>query len=681
MKTYKAYKALKAWKTAQAVALAIPIASVAYVSDAATTPAATTAPAVVTNTPNTTTTTPVIMAAVTPSDASPATKTVSAPQPAPSIAAGSDRILNADGTVNWTEYEKVATGYNTDEILQYRFGPGYSAYHSASDPIGSLPQSGSNGIDGPGDKRIMEGAAYPWSDWFAMSGQLGYVPDKAGDPGLARANNGSVYCDASDKPVFDYRVSSSPDYSNSWQQPTDPAILQASWKNLSGGTAPSVPVAVARSRYMTSVAGVAIFANGLIGVTSTGNDPNTVELGNFPAIRLPAGKVPTSIALTLNHEFALVTIWDTINRKGQLAVIALERNPPGVQSGAHFLGKTSWWGQPNWPAVKAIKLLGYVDLPVAAPTSIEATGDVSVESGRGYPDNLDMDLSNQSQRDDWYGNRGRLRRSAHSGYAVIASRAENKAVFVDLQPLFQYYRSMYFTTAARYQATTNVGASDSQWPHAFAYKPEQLPVVASTINVPRPTTVATGFFRGHEQPWSQWDSSLNQNVWDDGAFARTAYIATEAGEMQLYDVGNLNAENTSKPTPTLTRKVQIGKNPIAVSYGSQAWFAKPNNLYVLTRGDKGLVQLRSNGDVVKSVTDSRMVDPVNLEITYNYRGGCGGYASLNVLDYAGKKVHSYIPGRRLASDANGGGEDLRWLFGNSTAVPGRPYFFSSAEVM
>ena len=602
-------------------------------------------------------------------------------QPAPPSTVGSDRILNSDGTVKWTEYEKVAKNYNTDEMLKYRFGPGYSAYHSANDPVGSLPQSGNNGIDGPGDKRIIAGPSNPWSDWFAMSGQLAYVPDNAGDPGMARANNGSVYCDSNDKPVFDYRVSSSPDYSNPWQQPKDPAILQPNWNAPSVGTAPSVPVAVARSRYMTSVAGIAIFANGLIGVTSTGNDPNTVGLGNFPAIRLPAGKVPTAIALTLNHEFALVTIWDTVNHKGQLAVIALEGNPPGVPSGPHFLGKVWWWGLPNWPAVKAIKLLGYVDLPVAAPTSIEATEDVSVESGRNYPDNLDMDLSDQTQRDDWYGNKGRLRRSAHSGLAVIASRAEGKAVFVDLQPLFQYYRNMYFTSAARNQATTNVGPGDNQWPYTFANTPEQMPKVASTIDVPRPTSVAAGYFRGHEQPWSIWDSSLNSSTWDDGSFARTAYIATEAGEMRLYDVGNLNSENASKPTPTLTRSVNVGNNPIAISYGNQAWFAKQNNLYVLTRGDKGLVQLRSNGDVVKSVTDSRMVDPVNLGITYNYRGGCGGYASLAVLDYAGKQVHNYIPGRRLASDANGGGEDLSWLFGYSTQVPGRPYLFSTAEVM
>lgn len=660
----------------KAAMLAVPIISVGYVaSDPVTadnTPVAVVAEPIVAS---------VIMPAVTAPTSSAATPApVEAAPTANPSAAGSDRILNADGTINWTEYQKVATNYSTDEILRYRFGPGYAAYHSANDAVGTLPQTGYSGIDGPGDRRIMTGPAYPWSDWFAMSGQLGYVPDNAGDPGMALANNGSVYCDGNDKAVFDYRVSSAPDYSNPWQNPVDPAIRQASWTTLSGGAAPAVPVAVARSRYMTSVAGVAIFANGLIGVTSTGNDPNTVELGNFPAIRLPTGKVPTAIALTLNHEFAMVTIWDTVNRKGQLAVLALEGNPPGIQPEPHFLGKISWWGQPNWPAVKAIKLLGFVDIPVAAPTSIEATGDISVESGRGYDDNLNMNLSDQAQRNDWYGNVGRLRRSAHSGYAVIASRAEGKAVFVDLQPLFQYYRSMYFTTAAKYQATTTSGPGDNQWPFTFANAPEQLPKVASTINVPRPTSVAAGFFRGHEGATSDWDTSINPNVWDDGSFARTAYVATESGEMRIYDVGNLNSENASKPAPTLTRSVRVGNNPIAISYGTQSWYALQNDLYVLTRGDKGLVQLRSNGDVVKSVTDSRMVDPVSLGITYNHRS-CGGYGSLAVLDYAGKQVHNYIPGRRLESNANGGGVDLTWFFGHTTRVPGKPYFFSTAEVM
>ena len=40
-------------------------------------------------------------------------------------------------------------------------------------------------------------------------------------------------------------------------------------------------------------------------------------------MKLPANKVPTAIAMTTQSEFALVTVWDTDARKGQVAVIAL----------------------------------------------------------------------------------------------------------------------------------------------------------------------------------------------------------------------------------------------------------------------------------------------------------------------------------------------------------------------
>ena len=82
----------------------------------------------------------------------------------------------------------------------------------------------------------------------------------------------------------------------------------------------------------------------------------------------PTTKFPPRIAITTSNELALVTVWDTTTKKGQLAVIALE---------GKYIPFHTWpyMGMPNQGSWSAFKLLGYVDLPMATPTSVAATSN------------------------------------------------------------------------------------------------------------------------------------------------------------------------------------------------------------------------------------------------------------------------------------------------------------------
>ena len=78
--------------------------------------------------------------------------------------------------------------------------------------------------------------------------------------------------------------------------------------------------------------------------------------------------------------------------------------------------------------------------------------------------------------------------------AVVISKSEQKAAFIDLKPLFSYVNSVYFGGD---QATFNarmasLGQADNQWPYTFAQQPSQVPtVVEDDLAGQRPTAVKT----------------------------------------------------------------------------------------------------------------------------------------------------------------------------------------------
>ena len=62
---------------------------------------------------------------------------------------------------------------------------------------------------------------------------------------------------------------------------------------------------------------IMVFQSGLIGAAQS----NTAR--NKATAQLAAGKVPTAIAVSNSNEFAFITVWDTVNLRGEIAVVAL----------------------------------------------------------------------------------------------------------------------------------------------------------------------------------------------------------------------------------------------------------------------------------------------------------------------------------------------------------------------
>ena len=418
-----------------------------------------------------------------------------------------DPLIDGSGNIISAVYQDFAARYDQEEVLVWRFGPGYKCYHPEPEVIPELPQPAGideDGISGPGPHAL----AAPnggTSGWWGTHGQMAYVPDLPFDPGMAGvATDGLLYPHypgpekLEEDHVYDFnaRWEHGPNFYNylPYVFGNNPDLTLRA--DVGGWDSLSRPVAVARSKNTSHVTGVAIFKNGYVVHTPTAHSTHIKPYMGAPyaAMQLPAGKVPTGVALTLNSEFTLVTIWDTDTEQGQLAIIANEGNPPGnCTTLPYFIGDTWLWGIPQWPYIRNFKLLGFIDLPMKAPTIVDSVGDRTLWTGRGNQENNYLDLNLQVERDWWFIENGALfKKVSRAGYAIVASRSENKVCFIDLQPLHQYYLTRYFTTQANYDSTKNVGPAPNQWPHTFSFAPVQTPVIVQTITVPKPTAVHCG---------------------------------------------------------------------------------------------------------------------------------------------------------------------------------------------
>ncbi|KPL23737.1 MAG: hypothetical protein AMJ75_05450, partial [Phycisphaerae bacterium SM1_79] len=426
------------------------------------------------------------------------------------------------------------------------------------------------------------------------------------------------------------------------------------FENMKAGA----PTVTARARGITGVTGYVAFKNGLIGTVAN----RTNEYGMFPAetryprVFLDEGKVPVAMCTTDGTEFVLVAVWDTYAHKSQVAVVAVRGNatPTGVDGQDDFL-----YGFPNWPNTKGLKVLGYIDLPFAAPTSIQSCSDAGcLHNGRGASDTFNLD--SQEERDIWYNWSG-IKRTARAGYAIVASRAENKVAFIDLQPLYTYYREMYFTTQANYDETKNLGPADDQWPYTFSYRPEQKPVVAYVFTVQRPTVVAAGLDQGDTYWWDYWRSP--NLMW------RYAYIATMDGTLYLCEVGGLFTQSVATK-PWVAKTVMVGNNPTWIDFGNGSH--KTNDLVVTCRGDNAVHYLGQDGELFTLLRDSRIVDAVMSEGSSNGRY-CQTFQFIHVLDFDGKQVFTYL--------FNSNDFGVLFEFGGVKAAPGKPYMYEQDEVL
>ncbi len=558
---------------------------------------------------------------------------------------GGGSVVDVDGGgVNYASYTSLTDDYAG--FVDYLSGPAYSAFH------------GDDGSNKPTIYDRNNGGTYcfgdcmkPPVDWSGFAGQVLFA--QSGGPGVTRARFSWARSEGHGGTQFAHLYllmpKNQPDAndSDSWYTSlVDPGVDVAAWKDVSGGAQLAEPLAIGRGKITWSNNGIIAFRNGLIGAVGSGNSSD-----DFPFVKLDAGKVPTDVAVTNNDEFALVTVWDTTACKGQIAVIALQQ-----RDGYLF-------ALPNEGFFAGMKLLGYVDLPIAAPTRINASNDFGLYMSFSSKD-AESELATQAGRDKWMSSSDVQHTAAKAGVALIASRDENKVVVLDLEPLFQYYRSMYMTTQANYDRTTNVGPAADQWPFAFSFASESMPIVVEVLDVEKPASVVVGY-------------PIGDRGFTDIDFAKKAYVATVDGNLTAYDLGGLSVVGPATKLQPLASMTTC-KNPTRVFYSAAG--ASRDGLVFACRGDRAIQFIDGGGAKVRTLEDSRLADPVAVSV-----GDARGASVITVADFAGKKVVNYLNGPVNAwGDKIFGGVGADGLaefeFTGALSLSGNAFSVSAAEV-
>lgn len=466
------------------------------------------------------------------------------------------------------------------------------------------------------------------SDFWSDSGQVAYVPNEpANDPGLDRIQTFAYY-----NKVF--AISPRLDWA-SGKPHSDPQTRESYYVTLNG-SAPMQPVAMVRNYAMEQNEEIVIYRDGLFAVAGTQTSRAASERP-YPGFKFPSNKVPRAVAVTTSNEFALVAIWDTDRNQGQLAVIALE---------GKYLAFHTWpyMALPNQGSFSDFKLLGYIDLPMAAPSSVAAASN-GLWNGPSSTNNKvlsQIDLSNDGARKLVYDGEWQFV-VAKSGYAIVASQDDNKVAIVDLTPLFSYARESYLSSSESFQATlTARGAAPAQFPQTFEVNAAIKPRVVWQGSIYRPTAVLAG------QKLDRWSKDRFK-----------AYAASQDGTIHIFDTSPLMQRNSWETRGTLQEmgSFSVGRNPTGLAFARHGWSNLPllpndstgaqrdpdplNNLfYVASRGDRevdAVVTWGGQGAVYERIRDSRMGDPVAVSVAR--RGNI-----VTVADFNGKKILSFRMG-------------------------------------
>jgi hypothetical protein len=494
------------------------------------------------------------------------------------------------------------------------------------------------------------------------------VPDDpVNDPGLDRVQTYAYYNKVfSIGPRFDYA---------SGKPHPDPQTREPNYIEINGGP-PMQPVAMVRGQGMQQNEQVMVYRDGLFAVAGMQTSRSGAERP-YPGFKFPKHKVPRAIAITTSCEFALVTIWDTNRHQGQLAVVALE---------AKFLPfhTLPYMGFPNQGSFSDFKLLGYIDLPMASPNAVAAASN-GLWTGPSSTGNLvlsQIDLSKASVRKLlWDGDWQQV--VAKSGYAIVTSTEENKAVIVDLTPLFAYMRESYLGSATSFaQTIASRGSAAHEFPQTFDVNPAIVPKVIWQATVPQPTAVLAGNKVGR---------------WSKDRFK--GYIATRDGTIRILDTSSLMARYEWEVRGELKEigTVKVGRNPVSMALarhgegrlpllpvdkeGKQPSRDSFNNLfYVACRGDRSVeavVTWHGKGEVYRQIKDTRMDDPVAVSVSI--RGNI-----VTVADFAGKKLLNFRIGT-LTDTLNDkvyppGDPAYSFEFGGELPLLGSPFLINTANV-
>ncbi|SFL96283.1 hypothetical protein [Variovorax sp. OV329] len=627
----------------------------------------------------------------TPSAASPARP----PAPSPSkvalaadgSASGGD-IVDASGRIDPAAYVAMAGKMSSADGVAYRYGPASTAPRSGTTWHARPNSPRRHAADG-GDWQVGgPDVSYP-GDYFANFANVLYVADAPG----ARVGVADIQTLLQSFNTFTQRPQPAPLWAG---RNPDLNNFEGLDDNHGHSIGAHNPVAAARcyGRPGWCLESVVAYQDGRL---STAVGSNTSA--NMASVQLAPNKVPTGIAQTNSAEFALVTVWDTVALKGQVAVVALAGLCNGCTVDKPNLGDVGWGernsvnpGLANRGNIGFMKVLGYVDLPegMRAPTEIAATTGWNPWTGRPMDGagrmttEYEMALSNESHRQSFAGAGRNSGSNARGGMAIVVSKSEKRAAFIDLKPLFDYYRRMYFGTRADFDKTTTVGMADKQWPYAFSQMADSdKPKVVQTIDLgARPTAVKA----------TLWGSRLR------------GWIATEEGALRIFDLGGWG---NGSGTGSLKQvgSVAVGANPTSIAYfrgsANDTGTRINETVMVLSRAERAVRWVDfspslDSGTVRRAVlTDSRLVDPVMIEDNENH--GTEGWV-LSLADFGGKAVRNYRYGPVIFWTNQGPGMACQpkagcglgpnnlppaqypFEYGGDMTLPGRPFFITSANV-
>ena len=538
----------------------------------------------------------------------------------------------------------------TLEGMNRRLGPDYAFYHKAAtkEKIPEIWMAPAQ--QGPGGRVWQIGG--PWSkkagDYSSTQGQVLFVPDGGNFPvdrvTIIEWAHG-CFAEAPLPP---------------WHGGFRPEPASKKWQQAVPNGAVGQPIAMARGMGYWANNGLAIFSSGLVASGGT-----VTARGLEPTFVFPPNKMLTAISITNKSEFALVALHDTATHVGQVAVFSMNVN--GKKTGfVHEWQDEHAWSLPSVGLFADMKLLGYVDLPgIEFPTGICAVGNDMNNRMNGRDGNAGLlreyDLAKQADRDVFF--RGA---NAHygstAGFAVVTSKHEGKAAFLDLQPLFEKVREMYFTTEANYQKTRDAGPGPRQWPYAFEADASWKPPVVKVVGVTRPTAVIASLA---------------------GGVKARACIASEDGQVLVYAVGGLATKD-----PALAEAigplgvVQVGRNPTCLAYQKYA----QNTFLAVSRGDREIAWIKceeKQAQVIRRMRDARLVDPVFAEVADTH--GVEGPV-MTVADFKGRKIVNYRYGTLKFATQGGAkfgmGPDGKDEFecGGVLEFPGAPLSISATNV-
>lgn len=576
---------------------------------------------------------------------------------APFAACGAALFDSESGALNAAEYGRQARLWDRSTI-DCRLGPRFVADETSAAlelPTAFEPahQTSMGGYLCPTYE--LRGTCAAGCDYGSTAGQVLYAPAISTEPGVERIQNYAY-----EKGVICESLQT-----GGWLGGPRPDPGLTLWSEKRGRPA-LLPNGFSQTEFWQTNAGILIFPDGLLGATG-----NQTAGDSKPYLELPTHKVPTAVALSSYNEFAFVTLWDTERLRGEVAVLALRADMPQAFSIPYF-------ALPNEAGFKAIHLMGYVELPdMQTPTAIAVSGDNANTPG-GHVPGFEYGNATDPDKNILTSEAARLalaredyeRRVAMAGQLVVASRWEDKVTFVDLRPLAQFVRGVYFGSDADKRRAA--GAKDV-WPFTFERSPEARPVVVTTLSVPHPTVVRVG------NQASDNEQGLRKPL--------KAWVGNLKGEVRVYDLSAF-LHDAPRPIPPASvrelAKVQVGRNLTSmVRQGSHA-------VLVVSRQDRHIDWVGISEDapeslrVLRTLRDSRIADPVWADPSD--RGPV-----LTVADFGAEKLLNYRFGATennagkppAAYGCGPGGADSDcsdFEFGGELGLPGAPFFVGTSNV-